>query len=62
MTVAEICIAVYVAAAIPGTVLIWAALVASKRRIQRAKSARPAYSLKQGSFHERHIRQSRLHL
>lgn len=61
MTVAEICVAVYLVAAIPAAVLIWFVLVASKRRNQHLKPAKPVYSMKYRSLRERHIGRSQLH-
>ena len=61
MTVAEICVTVYLIVALPATALIWSALAASKRREDRAKHVKHAPFAKYGSFRERHTRPSRLH-
>ena len=61
MSVAEICVTLYLVVAIPAAVLIWSALVASKRRLQKGKPALPADFPRYGSIRERHTRPSRLH-
>ena len=61
MTVAEICVAVYLVAAIPAAVLIWSALMASKRRSEHLTPAKPVYSMKYRSLRERHIGRSQLY-
>lgn len=61
MTVAEICVTTYLVVALPATVLIWSALVASKRRQDKARPVKQAYFSKSRTFRERQTRPSRLH-
>lgn len=59
MTVAEICVSVYLMVAILATTTIWSALVASKRRLNRAKPAN--YQIKYSPLQEPNTKPSRLH-
>lgn len=60
MTVAEICVSVYLIVAGLSATLIWAALAASKRRPDKAKYSH-YYYLKHSPIRERNTRPSRSH-
>lgn len=59
MTVAEICVSAYLIVAVLAATMIWSALVASKRRLDRAKRAN--YQLKYDPLREANTKPSRLH-
>lgn len=59
MTMAEICVSAYLIVAVLATTAIWSALVASKRRLNKAKPAN--YQLKYSPLREPNTKPSRLH-
>lgn len=59
MTVAEICVSVYLMVGILAATTIWSALAASKRRFNRAKPAN--YQMKYSPLREPNTKPSRLH-
>jgi hypothetical protein len=59
MTLAEICVSGYLLVAIFAASLIWSALVASKRRVEKAKRANYSYS-GDSPFRKRNTKPSRL--
>lgn len=58
MSMAEICMSAYLIVGILATTVIWSTLVASKRRVDRAKQAN--YQLKYRAFREPSTKTSRL--